>query len=476
MFARDDAAALTASRRWRELDPGSIDARQILAAMLIRDGQVDAALDELDWLLDASGNEESQRMRMLANFLSREQDKDAVLDIMARLVERRNGDPRALFAHALLAVRMERLGVANEVMARLAGEADDNIGLSMAYLSLLQKQGKQKLALNWLEQVLESNPDNFDLRLVYARLLADSQRYEQARAQFERLAKAQPENTDVSFALGLLYLQASLIDSAEAQFLGLAKSADRANEAAYYLGQIAESRKQSKSALRWYRQVYSGDNRFDAQLRIAVVLSREEIDKARAQLRTIEPVTSEERGRLVRVEGEMLAEHELFEDAMAVYDKALETGPDVDLLYTRAMLAERMDRLDLLERDLRAILELEPDNSQALNALGYTLADRTERYVEAYEFIERALALSPQDFYILDSMGWVLYRLGRMEESVEYLRKARALRDDPEVAAHLAEVLWVMGEKDQARSIWEAALKNVPDDETLLETIKRLEP
>ncbi len=135
-----------------------------------------------------------------------------------------------------------------------------------------------------------------------------------------------------------------------------------------------------------------------------------------------------------------------------------------------------MDKLDILEQDLRRIIAKDPEHSQALNALGYTLADRTDRYQEAYELIERALELNPDDFYILDSMGWVLYRLGRHEEAVRYLRRAMAIRPDSEVAAHLGEVLWVMGEKQAAKEIWDTALKTTPDDKRLLNVIERFNP
>ena len=172
----------------------------------------------------------------------------------------------------------------------------------------------------------------------------------------------------------------------------------------------------------------------------------------------------------------MLTDEQRYEDALAVYSDALENNPDPDLLYSRAMLAEKMDRLDILERDLKKILEQDPNHAQALNALGYTLADRTDRYEEAYTFIKKALDLKPDDFYILDSMGWVLYRLGRLDESVKYLNKALTERQDPEIAAHLGEVLWVKGDKAAAREIWEAALQQTPEDTRLLDVIKRFNP
>ncbi len=162
---------------------------------------------------------------------------------------------------------------------------------------------------------------------------------------------------------------------------------------------------------------------------------------------------------------------------MATYDAELQDGAfHSELLYARAMLADKMGAIEVLERDLRTIIEQEPENAQALNALGYTLADRTARYEEALELIKRALKLSPDDFYILDSMGWVLYRLQRFDEAIEYLEQARALRNDPEVAAHLGEVLWIKGERDAARDVWETALRDTPNDKKLLDVIKRLTP
>ena len=251
----------------------------------------------------------------------------------------------------------------------------------------------------------------------------------------------------------------------------------RGDDATFYLAQIAESREQVSDALDLYRAVEKGSNHFQSQIRIALILSsRDEIVDARAHLHAIVPENDEQKLHLVQAEGEILAQHERFDDAMAVYDRALVDHYDMELLYTRAMLAEKIGQLDVLEEDLRAILEREPENAQALNALGYTLADHTDRYEEAHELIERALALNPDDFYILDSMGWVLYRLGRLGEAIEYLKRAREIKDDPEVAAHLGEVLWVMGDKDAARDIWDSALKDTPDDQRLLDVIERLMP
>lgn len=477
VFARDSERALAAAERWVALAPEDTEARQILAAMKIRAGDVDGALVHLLYILDASAGDAGQRLRMIASFLSREQDQDTALAVMERLVAERDGDADALHAYALLAIRTENPDRARTALDRLRELGALDTGVAVAYLALLQKHERVDEAIVWLEGLLEERAEDLDLRLVYARLLADAKRYDESRTQFEILAEQAPDNGDIQYALALLYLQANRLDAAAERFAALVEGGERIDEAAYYLGQIAEAQDRPQDALAWYRRIEGGPNRFEAQLRGAVILARAgRTEEALAQLEGLAAPTRDEDVRRVRVQGEILVEAGRAEEAMALYTEALEDGYHSELLYTRAMLAERMDRLDLLEADLRAILEREPDNAQALNALGYTLADRTRRYDEAYALIRRALELAPEDYYILDSMGWVLYRLGRLDEAVEYLRRARAIRDDPEVAAHLAEVLWVMGDKEGAREVWESALRMAPDHEILLETIERLKP
>ena len=277
--------------------------------------------------------------------------------------------------------------------------------------------------------------------------------------------------------LGNLYLQANRLDDAEMYFKRLVDQDDRYENAKYLLGRIAEERKDFDKASVWYLSVQNGDYAFDAQVRYGMIVSkRKSVDEALTYLRTIKTNNVTQENVLAEAIAELLVSEKRYADAMDVYDKALGDRYNADLLYSRAMLAEKMDMLDIAEEDLRTILDKEPDNSQALNALGYTLADRTDRYQEAYDLIKRALTLEPNSYYFLDSMGWVLYRLGRHEEAIDYLRKAMALTQDPEIAAHLGEVLWVDGDKKGARRVWETALKQTPEDAKLIDVIKRFTP
>ncbi|MGB1879615.1 MAG: tetratricopeptide repeat protein [Gammaproteobacteria bacterium] len=478
VFSRDDAAALAAGKVWVELAPDDSDARQILAAMYVRHGDADAALAELQTLLTQDDGESSNRLRMIATLLGREQDRDTALSVLGRLVELHDDDNDALLAYAALAIRAERLEEARTALTRIAERGELSTSVAMAYLAVLQKQERVSEALEWLNQMLASNPQQFGLRLIYARMLAEANRYEEARLQFGILVEEEPDNTDVILALGLLNLQAGRNADAIANFERLLVLDTRVDEAHFYLGQIAEARQEREAAVEHYQAIEGGGNYFAAQLRKALVLSlMGQVDEASTVLDRLTPEDDEQRVDIVRAKCEILIEGGRLDQAMATYDAELQDGAfHSELLYARAMLADKMGAIEVLERDLRTIIEQEPENAQALNALGYTLADRTARYEEALELIKRALKLSPDDFYILDSMGWVLYRLQRFDEAIEYLEQARALRNDPEVAAHLGEVLWIKGERDAARDVWETALRDTPNDKKLLDVIKRLTP
>lgn len=478
VFARDNDAALSAAKLWVELDPEDMEARQIVAAMFIRHGDAAAALHHLEYVLSKESDHPGNRLRMIANLIGPEEDRATALDVMEQLMEKVGDDTDALLTYALLAIRAEQLDRARDAMNRIVERTELSSNVAMAYLAVLQKQDKLAEAVGWLEHVLSINPKQFGLRLIFARLLADANRYEEARVQFILLSEESPDNTDIILALGLLNLQASRADDATANFAKLLELETREDEAHFYLAQIAESRDRHEEAIEHYRAVENGANFFTAQLRLALVMSSTgAIDEALEYLSNVIVENDEQGFHLVRAHGEMLTEYDRLDEAMEVYDAALDDGAyNTELVYTRAMLAEKMGRIDVLESNLRRIIAEEPDNAQALNALGYTLADRTERYDEALELITQALELDPEDFYILDSMGWVLYRLGHLEEAVEFLEKARDLRSDPEVAAHLGEVLWVMGDRDGARDVWDSALRDTPNDKKLLDVIERLTP
>ena len=478
VYARNDAAALAAARLWVELDPRNPDPHQVLAVMKLRSGDLEQAAAHLQDIFAYSDGEMDEKLWMIANLLGSEKDKGAVLDVMEKLVASQNNTPGALYAFAHVAAKLEDLRRSRELLEDALALAPDNVNVALSYISILQRMGREQEALAWLEAELpKRGEDDFSLRMAYARLLMEFRLYDKALNQFELLVDREPENTDVLYALGLLYLQNNRLDDSEALFRKLSEREYLTDAANYYLGRIAEERRLYDEAGDWYQGVHKGEHYFDAQIRLAMLLARNgEVSEARSHLGTIRAQSEQQGLVIIQAEGELLLQAQLYEEAIAVYSAALEDRYNADLLYARAMAAEKTGNLELLEADLRTILQHEPDHAQALNALGYTLADATDRHAEAYELIKKALELRPSDFYILDSMGWVLYRLGRLDEAIDYLRKALSIRQDPEIAAHLGEVLWVRGEREQAKEVWEAALQQTPEDTRLLDVIERFDP
>lgn len=478
VFARDEKRAQEAAKLWSELDPGALEAREIYAVLLMRAGSVDDAVAQLGAALSGSNDVTQETWYQISDILAREKDKDRAIEVMERLFKAKGGGPDSLFAFAHLLTRFGELKRAEELLKQSLALDPSDVRAAVFYAQVLQEQGRTAQALDALRDVLTANPEERELRITYARLLVGGKRYEEALQQFEQLVKDSPEDTDSIYALGLLLLQTNHPDEAKVQFARLIELGNRVSEAYYYLGQVAESKDDSNAAIAAYRKVDRGEHYLSAQIRVAVLLTEQEgVQRGQQYLHALPRRNMQESIRLYRAEAEVLTEADELNEAMAVYDRALAEHPEnTDLLYARAMLAEKLDRLDTVEADLRSILSREPNNADALNALGYTLADRTERYHEALDLIKRALVLKPDDQYILDSMGWVLYRLGRHQEAVEHLNQALAASDepDPEIAAHLGEVLWVMGKHAAARDVWETALKKTPGDERILEAMKRL--
>lgn len=476
IYAGKNKEALEAAKIWIQYAPDNKEAQQVAAAMYIRNNQPDEALQQLEKILKKYPEDTGQAMQMLANFLDRPEDKGTAFRVMEQLMASRQDNAEAMFAYGLLTLRAGDTAKSREIVKKVVALEPEDDNYQLVYLSILEKDNDKQGAFEHLENLLEKQPDNFDFKILHARMLADQQRYDEARDEFKALTVSHPDNPDAHYALGLLNMQTNHAKEAKEQFQLMVKKQIMVNESSYYLGQIAEFEKNFEEAIIWHEAVDNSSTfYFDAQIRIAAAKAHlGKLDESRATLAKVQPQNHAQELQLVRVEAEILIGENKLKEAKAVYDKAIGEGHDPDLLYSRAMLAEKMGRLDLLEKDLKTIIKHDPTNADVLNALGYSLADRTDRYEEAHDLIKRALELKPDNFYILDSMGWVLYRLNRLEESVKYLQRAKALNDDPEVSAHLSEVLWFKGDKKEAQKVLNSALKTSPADEKLLEVKKRL--
>ena len=478
IFGKRPDLALPAARRWVELAPGKLEARQALAALALRTGKVQEAVEQFDYLLKHHPAGAASPYQTLLVMLAREPDKSRALEVMGKLVASQPDDLEAQFAYARLAVHAGNWALATQKVEQVLAAQPGRVDALILRAQIALKQGQGKVARQQLTEALQRNPDNTVLRQAYARLLVDLEDYDAARAQYHQLLKHQPNDTQTIYSLALLSLEAGHLNEAKKMFKKLLKLGVQAQQAYYYLGAIAEDQGKRKTAINWYSKVLKGDHLFEAQVRIAnmealagdVTGARERLHK----LRLAQPAQSQ---RLYLVEGGMLTRIDWFDEAFKLYSDYLQTRPDdLEVLYARALVAERLGRLDQTEADFRHILKIEPDNTRALNALGYTLADRTDRYAEALKLIEQAYAQTPDDAAVIDSMGWVMYRMGRLPEARDYLQKAYDKTQDVEIAAHLGEVLWAMGEHDAAQALWKKARAKNPGDRLLEDTIRRLAP
>lgn len=466
--------ALAAAQRWLELEPDSVTARQTVAAILVTKGRLEEARPHLERLLASEGATLGHGFMHLNNLLGRHPDRDAVLSLVQTLAQPYPQVPEAHFAVARAAWNAGRGEVALAAIREALRLRPDWEGAALFQAQILQARSPQEAAA-WYTDYLARHPRAREMRLAYARFLVQQKQYPAARSEFQKLVQDFPDNPEVPLAVGLISLQMGELDVAR-QYLEQALQAGvRDRDTVYlYLGQIAEEQKRYEEARRWYVQV-GGEQAFTARLRHALTLAKEgRPDEARAQLGRIQPANNQQRVQLWQAEAQMLRDARRDREAFDLLSRALEKLPNhPDLLYDQAMAAERINRLDVLEASLRKLIQLKPDHAHAYNALGYTLADRGIRLEEARQLLETALRLAPDDPFILDSMGWLHYRLKDYPGALAYLRRAAALRPDPEIAAHLGEVLWMSGARSEAQKVWGDALKTHPAHEAVVEAMRR---
>lgn len=477
-YSRQHALAVEAATLWLQADPESVRARQTLASILVSSGTLDEIRPHLEVWLGGEPERIGQAFLQLNAVLARHADKAAVARLVADLAGRHPRLPEAQLATAQAAWNASQPDAALAAVRRALALRPDWELAALFQAQILQRASNQQ-ALAYLGEFIRAHPKAKEIRLAHARLLVTDRRFDEARREFAQLRREFPDDPDVALAVGLLAMQANDFDAADESLQQvLALSPRDPDSVRFYLGQLNEERKRFDEALGWYRGVARGEQLVPAQARIAGVLAKQgKVPEARTYLRSLEPQSLQQRVLLTQAEAHILRDAAEYREAFDLLSQAVEKMPNTpDLLYDLAMAAEKVDRLDVLEVNLRKLIELRPDHAHAYNALGYTLADRTDRLQEAHDLIDRALKLAPDDPFILDSMGWVLHRLGRTAEGHGYLERAFKLRPDPEIAAHLGEVLWVQGRREEAERIWRDALKAHPGNDVLRAVLKKFLP
>lgn len=467
--------ALASARRWVELAPDDRNARRYLAQLYLAENRIDEAVEAFEQLLPLLDEDPEKGFLPLAGLLLDESEQKHALKVMQRLLERHRDVAAAHYGYALLSLQVGDFETAQRYALQAQTLRPDWHHAGLLQARAMVAAGDVDGGIDRAGEVARRSEDP-ELRLDYALLLAGLEREGEARLELDLLLDEHPRMAGALRAAGLLEMRRGDLNAAQLHFTSLLATGRNIWEAFFYLGTIAEQRGQHARAVRYYTQVRDGDLAVPAQVRAAALYELlDEGERGVEHLQDFAGDAPKFDAEISIAAGEMLARRGERERALELFDDTIARHPGHrGARFARAFLLEAMDQLDLAITELRALLREDPDDATALNALGYTLADRTDRQREAYRLIRKAYELEPDNPAIVDSMGWVQFRRGRLQQALEHLERAYAMLPDPEVAAHLGEVLYNLGRTDEAALLLNGSLAEHEGDETLLETIQRL--
>ncbi|SFK26629.1 Tetratricopeptide repeat-containing protein [Nitrosomonas aestuarii] len=476
LHARHPFAAERAASLWVELDPDSLDARQTLAAMLVNLGKLDAAFPHLEKLLASDEENVGNAFMQLNQLLSRNSSKAETLRLIQKLAVPYPKFPEVHFAISQAAWFS---GDYDTALAEMEQALTLRPGWDVAAVQngrMLQRRSNSD-AMHFYRDYLTKYPETNEVRIVYTRLLVELNEKDSAREQLQILFDNNQEDAEIMVAIGLISTELYDFDMTERSLKkALALGYQDASAIHFHLARVYEEMQQTDLAMESYRQVQRGGRYLPAQIRYADLLAQKgQLGDARLHIQQLPAVDDQQTAHLILAEAQILRRAGSHQEVFRILDKGLEKLPDYpELLYDRALAADKIGKFEILETDLLKLIELKPDNAHAYNALGYSYAERGKRLPEALRLIKKAVELSPDDPYIMDSLGWVYYRMGNITDGLNYLSRAFSISQDSEIAAHLGEVLWVQGAHKDAEDVWRSALEKDPNNEILLETIKRL--
>jgi tetratricopeptide (TPR) repeat protein len=483
LSAKQADDALAAVKLWRQYAPNSDEANQYyLGLVVLSDNLAEAESALKQRLADATPGARPLVMFQAQQLMMRAKDKEAAIAMIERLVAPYGN---MMEAHVVLAqtalARGAKADALREARTALQIKPDSEI----AVLTLAQVTEGDEQSAKVLADFLQAHPDAKEVRTAYARLLVNAKQYDAARREFLVLDKAQPDNPGTLYALGILSMQTNDNKTAEQYFTRFVEVMEKApdeerdpSKAVLILSQLAEDRGDIPAALAWLDRLDTPDPKiqFGAELRRAQLTAKQgDLAGARKLLGTLKPEDPAEQAQVVLIDAQLLRDAGKNQEAYKLMEQGLKRFPDnMDFLYDFALMAEKMGKTSVMEKSLRQVIAKAPENQHAYNALGYSLAERNVRLKEAYQLIDKAQKMAPTDPFIMDSMGWVQYRMGKLDEAEAQLRKAYQLRSDPEIAVHLGEVLWKKGQRDDARKLWREAQAKDPKNDALKSTLNRL--
>ena len=472
--ANDPQLTDRALELWTKIDPSSLEARQYHALSNVRAGNYDQAVADLIAVRDQAEKKNGKGFDLVISLLALESDGSRAYETLKRFVAKADSSPRAQLALAAVANDSGHFdeGLTAAQQAKQAGDKLQKEQASRRIAEALMGLNQQDKAIAELAPVAKNTKD-MEIKLSYGRMLIMLDRRAEATPLYQQLYAKQPDNTDILYTLALLHLEQKAFTVAEPLMKKLREIPERAGDASYFLGQIYEGEKRPQDAVEAYKRAVQGSSFIiEASGRTAsLLLETSNLDTARQWLQAQVKTARDDvrKAQFQVLEGKLLYEKEKYAEAAAVFDQVLAVkAEDADALYNRSLCKDHLGDIAAAEADLRALLKIQPENATVLNALGYMLVMRSQRYPEAEELIRKAVKLRPTDPAIMDSMGWVLFRTGKLDESEDWLRKSYAQLHDPEIAGHLVEVLSQHGKAAEAKQILQEILGKFPHDSALI--------
>lgn len=479
LYAGHHQQAIELTDRWLALNlPSDYSVNRIRTLAFLHLEQLEPSVLAFEKLLLIEKKVDSRSIASLTRILSKDSSPEFAMKMAVRLNQKHPNEPFILLLLAKFEANFAQYGKALKHINQLIDLDEDIADAYLVKAQILAGKGDQKKAVEAIQVAVEKRPNDNRLRLQFARMLVQMKNFKKALGHFLILKEAMPDDENVLLSLGLLSIETDNNDKAKHYLQALINKGFHNQQAHYYLGRIQQSYREDMAAIANYDRVMDGDYWLDARIRAAALLAK--AGKTKRALSRLEALAELDHTELNRVKvylakGQVLRGASRIKEAFSLYNSALRRSPEnTDLLYARALTAEKLDMLDVTESDLKMVIMHEPENASALNALGYTLADRTERLNEARDYILKASLLLPDDPAVLDSLGWVYYRLGQYEAAIKWLSKAFERLEDAEIAAHLGEALWATGKIEEAQNIWLKGQKLNGNQTVLEDTMQRL--
>ena len=476
LFLKDERRTQEALAVWLEKDGKNLGARKFALLLAIKNANRNSALENINAMLqeDPAGFEAG--LLELIKLFEKEGRAQFTYDVLEEVSKQQPTQVSVLFLQAVLATMLPDNALAQEKISKALELQPDWNKAVIFQAQLAGRSGDLVKARRYLEKAVKQAPEDLQLRKMLIEVLVNTEAYDDAIRVCQNVLDEKPDDAESLFSIALIYAQQNQLDRAENYLEKLLSNPEWRDQASFYLGKLEMQKRRPEKALAWFDKVVDGRMAFDADMAgLSIVMNLKRQNEVEQRVLRMENKYPEQRLRILTTKAEFLNQQGDYQQAFDVLTAVLKEEPDNrDVLYARALVAEKMDRLDLLESDLLSILRKNPDDVGALNAMGYTLTDKTERYDEAEKYLKRAIELQPNEAVVIDSYGWLLFKKGQAEQALNYLQQAYEKQAENEIAAHLIEVLWSVGGRKEAKELFDSIYKKSPEDEYLLKLKKRV--